>query len=47
MYNDDCQNAMLLLPLISRQRADNTADWRIICIALKKGQAVGTLKHHE
>ena len=32
---DDYQNAMRLLPLISRQRADNTADWRTICIALK------------
>ena len=32
---DDYQNATKLLPLISKHRADNTADWRIICIALK------------
>ena len=32
---DDYQNAAKLLPLISKHRADNTADWRIICIALK------------
>ena len=32
---DDYQNAAKLLPLISKHRADNTDDWRIICIALK------------
>ncbi|MBE6365571.1 MAG: winged helix-turn-helix transcriptional regulator [Lentisphaerae bacterium] len=33
--NDDYQNAIRLLPLIGRHRADDTSDWRTICIALK------------
>ena len=33
--SDDYHNAIRLLPLISRSRADNTADWRTVCIALK------------
>ena len=33
--NTDRQNALRLLPLINHQRAEETASWQSICIALK------------